>query len=71
VPNVTRVGVIREPTSTSSIGQFGATQSAARLFKVEVSSLGGQDSKDIERTVTDFARGSNCGLIAAAKPVGN
>jgi putative ABC transport system substrate-binding protein len=29
-PNVTRVGVIREPTSTSSIGQFGATQSAAR-----------------------------------------
>ena len=68
-PNVTRVGVIREPTSTSSIGQFGATQSAARLFKVEVSSLGGQDGKDIERTVTDFARGSNCGLIAAASPL--
>jgi len=39
--NVTRVGVIREPTSTSSIGQFGATQSAARLLKVEVSPLGG------------------------------
>jgi putative tryptophan/tyrosine transport system substrate-binding protein len=68
-PNVRRVGVIREPTSTSSIGQFGATQSAARLFKVEVSSLGGQDGKDIERTVTDFARGSNCGLIAVASPL--
>jgi putative ABC transport system substrate-binding protein len=68
-PNVTRVGVIREPTSTSSIGEFGATQSAARLSKVEVSPLGGQDSKDIERTVTEFARGSNCGLISVASPL--
>ena len=68
-PNVTHVGVIREPTSTSSIGQFSAAQSAARLFKVEVSPLGGQDGKDIERTVTDFARGSNCGLIAVASPL--
>jgi hypothetical protein len=50
-PNVTRVGVIREPTSTSSIGQFGATQSAARLSKVEVSPLGGQ-----ERSSHDLAR---------------
>jgi putative ABC transport system substrate-binding protein len=68
-PNVTRIGVIREPTSTSSIGQFGATQSAARLLKVEVSPLGGQDGKDIERTVTEFARGSNCGLISLASPL--
>jgi ABC-type uncharacterized transport system substrate-binding protein len=68
-PNVTRVGVIREPTSTSSIGQFGATQSAARLFKMEVSPLGGQDSGDIERTVTEFARGSDCGLISLGSPL--
>jgi len=68
-PNVTRVGVIREPTSTSSIGQFGAIQSAARLSKVEVSPLGGQGGKDIERTVTEFARGSNCGLISLATPL--
>jgi putative ABC transport system substrate-binding protein len=68
-PNVMRVGVIREPTSTSSIGQFGAIQSAARLSKVEVSPLGGRDGKDIERTVTEFARGSNCGLISLATPL--
>src|SRR4029453_7929869 len=68
---VTACGIIRQPTSTSSIGQFGATQSAARLFKVEVSPLGGQDGKDIERTVTDFARGSNWGLIALASPLIN
>jgi putative ABC transport system substrate-binding protein len=36
---------------------------------VEVISVGGQDSKDIERTVTEFARGSNCGLISVATPL--
>jgi putative ABC transport system substrate-binding protein len=68
-PNVTHAGVIREPTSTSSIGQFGAIQSAARLSKVEVSPLGGQDSEDIDRTVTEFAHGPNCGLISLATPL--
>src|SRR5215467_6511079 len=70
-PNVTRVGAIRDPTSTSSIGQLSAIQSAARLSRVEVSPLGGRDGEDIERTVTEFARGSNCGLIALASPLIN
>jgi putative tryptophan/tyrosine transport system substrate-binding protein len=70
-PNVTRVGVIREPTNTASIGQFAVIQSAARSSKVEVIPVGGQDGKDIERTVTEFARGSNCGLIALATPLVN
>ena len=43
--------------------------SPLRLSKVEVSPLGGQDGKDIERTVTEFARGSNCGLISLATPL--
>jgi putative ABC transport system substrate-binding protein len=68
-PNVTRVGAIREPTSTSSIGQLSAVQSAARLAGLEMVPLGGRDGEDIERTVTEFARGSNCGLIALASPV--
>ena len=70
-PNLTRVGVIRDPTVTSGIGQLAAVQSAARLSRIEVSPLGGQDGKDIERTVTEFARGSNSGLIAAASPLIN
>ena len=70
-PNVTRVGAIREPTSTSSIGQLSAVQSAARLARVEVVPLGGRDGEDIERTVSEFARGSNCGLIALATPLTN
>ena len=68
-PHVTRVGVIRDPTNTASIGQFAAIQSAARSFGVEVTPLGGRDAKDIEHTVTEFARGSNCGLISVATPL--
>ena len=68
-PYVTRVGVIRDPTITSGIGQFVAVQSLARMFRVEVSPLGGRDAKDIENTVTEFVRGSNCGLIVVATPL--
>ena len=60
-PNVIRVGAIRDPAVTASIGQLAAIQSAARLSRVEVIPLGGQGSKDIERTVTEFARGSFAG----------
>jgi putative ABC transport system substrate-binding protein len=70
-PNLARVGVIRDPNVSASICQLAAIQSAARLSRVEVSPLGGQDGKDIERTVTEFARGSNCGLIAVASPLIN
>jgi len=68
-PSVTRVGVIREPTNTGGIGQLAAILSAARLSRVEVIPVGGQDSKDIERTVTEFARGSNYGLMALGTPL--
>jgi len=68
-PNLTRVGVIRDPTVSSSIGQLAAIQSVARTFRVEVSALGGRDAKDIERTVSEFARESNCGLIAVGTPL--
>jgi ABC-type uncharacterized transport system substrate-binding protein len=70
-PSVTRVGVVRDPSVTASIGQLSAIQSAARVSRVEVVPLGGRDSKDVERTITDFARGANCGLIAAASPLIN
>src|SRR3974390_3022495 len=68
-PHVSRVGVIRDPTSTASIGQFAAIQSAARSFGLEVSPLGGRDAREIEHTVTEFARGSNCGLITVGSPL--
>ena len=68
-PYVTHVGVIRDPTVTVSIGQLAAIQSAARTFGLEVSPLGGRDARDIEQTVTEFAGGSNRGLITTGTPL--
>jgi putative tryptophan/tyrosine transport system substrate-binding protein len=68
-PHVTRVGVIRDPASTTSIGQLGAIQSVARSYGVELQPLGGQDAKELETNITEFARGSNCGLITLAVPL--
>jgi ABC-type uncharacterized transport system substrate-binding protein len=68
-PFVTHVGVVRDPTVTASIGQFAAIQSASRTFGVEVIPLGGRDAEDIERTIVEFAAGSNRGLISVATPL--
>ena len=68
-PFVTHVGVVRDPTVTSSIGQFAAIQSASRSFRVEVTPLGGRDADDIEHTIVEFAAGSNRGLISVATPL--
>jgi putative ABC transport system substrate-binding protein len=36
---------------------------------VELSALGGRDASELENTINEFARGSNCGLITAAVPL--
>src|SRR6516165_10220837 len=63
------VGIIRDPSVTASIAQFAAIQSAARNFGIEVIPLGGRNAKEIEHSVTEFARGSNLGLISVATPL--
>jgi putative ABC transport system substrate-binding protein len=68
-PHVKRVGVIRDPTVTASIGQFGAIQSVAPSFGVELTPLGGRNAKDVEDTITEFSLRSNCGLISLAIPL--
>lgn len=68
-PQVTRVGVIRDPVITSGVGQFAAIQSVASRFGVELTPLGGRDAKDVERTITEFSRGSHGGLICTAAPL--
>jgi len=64
-PRVTQVGVLRE-TQGAGTGQLGAIQSAASQLGVEFRPLGVRDVKEIERGITNFARGSNAGLIVTA-----
>jgi putative ABC transport system substrate-binding protein len=62
-PAVTRVAVVRDPTNPTGIGLLGALQSVAPSFGVELVPLGVRDAGEIERAITEFARGSNDGLI--------
>ena len=65
-PQVTRVGVIRDPNLTAGIGQWGAIQGAAPAAGVEVVPVNVRDAAEIERAVAAFARLGNGGLTVTA-----
>jgi putative ABC transport system substrate-binding protein len=68
-PGVTRAAVIRDPAIAAGIGQFGAIQSVAPSFGVELSPVNVRDAPEIERAVTAFARSSNGGMIVTGSPL--
>ena len=68
-PNVARVAVLRDPAIASGIGQFGAIQSVAPSFGVELTPVNVRDAGEIERAISAFARPSNGGLIVTAVPL--
>jgi putative ABC transport system substrate-binding protein len=62
-PGITRAAVLRDVAVAAGSGQLGAIQSAASQLGVELRPIGVRDAGEIERGITDFARGSNGGLI--------
>jgi putative ABC transport system substrate-binding protein len=68
-PNVARVAVLRDPAIASGIGQFGAIQSVASSFGVELTPVNVRDAGEIERAISAFAHSSNGGLIITAVPL--
>jgi putative ABC transport system substrate-binding protein len=62
-PRLTRVAVLRDAGDPAGIGQWGAIQTAAPAFGVELRLVDVRDAAEIERGLTAFARGSNGGLI--------
>ena len=69
-PRVTRVGVLRIPTSPGNSGQVGAIQAAAALLGIEMSQIDVRDPGTIERQLATFARSPNGGLVMTAGPQG-
>ena len=65
-PGVTRVGVIRDPSTTAGIGQFAVIQSVAPTLGIEIIPIGVRNAADIEHGLTALARGANGGLIVAS-----
>ena len=68
-PHVTRVAVLRDPAAAAGTGQFGAIQSVAPSFGVQLSPVNLRDSSEIERAIAAFASASNGGLIVTASPL--
>jgi putative tryptophan/tyrosine transport system substrate-binding protein len=62
-PRVTRAAVLRDSGDPAGIGQWGAIQTAAPSFGMELRPIDVRDAGEIERGLTAFARSSNGGLI--------
>ena len=62
-PAVTRVGILRDPTTPSGSGQFAAIQAVASSVKVDVHPLNVLSSDEIKREIPVFAKTRNSGLI--------
>ena len=62
-PAITRVAALRDPIISGGLGQYGAVQSAASSFGVDVSAINVRDATEIERAVMAFAATSGGGLI--------
>jgi putative tryptophan/tyrosine transport system substrate-binding protein len=67
-PGVKRVAIVRDPSVPAGSGGFAAIQTAAPSFGVELTPVGVHDASEIERGITEFARGSNGGLIVVGPP---
>jgi putative ABC transport system substrate-binding protein len=65
-PGLTRAVVFRNSAVAADIGQFAVIQSVAPLLGVEVTPVKGRDAVEIERSIADFARSPNGGLIVTA-----
>jgi putative ABC transport system substrate-binding protein len=62
-PGLKRVAVIRDPNIVAGIGQWGAIQSVAPSFGVELTPINVDDAAELERAIAAFAGVSNGGMI--------
>jgi len=68
VPSMTRAAVLYDPMVPAGLGMLGAIQSTASSLRVELTPISLRDAHEMERAVTEFARGSNGGLIVLPGP---
>ena len=66
VPSIKRIAVLRDPTTSSGIGQFAAIQSSALSLGVELSAISLRDRKEIEDGLAAFAGNGNRAIVVTA-----
>ena len=65
-PVVTRAAVIRDPDISAGTGQFGAIQTAAPSFGLDLIAVSPREAGELERAISSFARTPNGGLITTS-----
>ena len=65
---MSRAGVLRDPSLTTSIAQFAAIQAVAPSLGVELIPLNAREVGDIDRVIPEFARRPRGGLIVSSNP---
>ena len=61
-PNVARAAIIRDPTITAGIGQWGAIQAVAPSLGIDVVPVNMHESGEIEHALAGLAASPNGGL---------
>jgi len=67
-PHVAQVAVLRDQTSATGIGQFGAIQALAPSLGIQVSPVNARNANEVENGIATFARTPNGGLIVTGIP---
>jgi ABC-type uncharacterized transport system substrate-binding protein len=67
-PDISRAAVLRDPTIMTSAGQFATIQAVAPSLGVQINPVNPQESGEIERALSVFARTPNGGLIVTGGP---
>src|SRR3954464_9372832 len=70
-PGVTRAAILRDAAIPQGSGQFGAIQSMAPSFGVELRPVDVNNPSEMERAVGAFAQSANGGLIVTASGLAN
>jgi ABC-type uncharacterized transport system substrate-binding protein len=68
-PSIVRAGVLRHPTIATNAAQYGAIQTAAPSFRMQIRPLGVRDTNEIEHGIDAFARDPHGGLIVLPGPL--
>jgi putative ABC transport system substrate-binding protein len=69
-PDVTRAAILRDTAIAAGTGQLGAIQASAPSLGMDLSLISLSDAQELERAISEFARGANGGLIVTASPFG-
>jgi len=69
-PRITRVAVMRDPSSLNGSGQLGAIQAAASSLGLELRPIDSRDAASIERAIATFAQQPNGGLVETLSGAG-